>query len=220
MRRIVNVLLLVLLPFQAAALWGGIDEDLLAYCRIHHSLQDASSRTLSVLMDSLPIRNRSCEGLVKVRKVERLNLDGKSLIDGTALQFFTDLEELSLRDNAIRDLKPIAKLKKLTFLDLTNNDIYDLSPLRNLSQLRVLKAQRNKFFDSSVLDHLKLEAIYLNQDQVCEQERQWALKEGLIDTTELRSHRNNNFGPIYRVPGERSSGILRFLFCGAVASSF
>jgi hypothetical protein len=49
--------------------------------------------------------------------------------------------------------------------------------------------------------------------QMCEAERQWALKSGLIDINQYRIFRNRNMAPIYLTPGERQSGIDGWFEC-------
>jgi hypothetical protein len=195
-------------------------DSLKEFCLKHMQLQDDAAETLQAIKDTLALDGDTCAVLGQNAGVQTLNLDGRRLRDLSPLPYFSQLTTLSLRKNELESIAPLRHLTQLQLLDITDNRIHDLSPLRRLTRLKIIKAQGNRFYDTSVLDTLPLEAVYLSTDQVCEQERQWALKQGEIDETELLSFRRSNFGPIYVIPGKRESGIARFLFCGAVASSF
>lgn len=54
---------------------------------------------------------------------------------------------LSLEDNQIRDISPLASLTNLTVLDLWGNEISDLSPLTNLTNLTELYLCDNQISD-------------------------------------------------------------------------
>lgn len=50
-------------------------------------------------------------------------------------------------------------------------------------------------------------------DRMCEEERQWAYRVGLIDLNQLRLYQSRNFAPVFNTPGERQSGIDGFVVC-------
>ena len=49
--------------------------------------------------------------------------------------------------------------------------------------------------------------------RLCEAERQWALRSGLIDVSEFRLYENRNFAPVFNTPGVRQSGIDGWINC-------
>ncbi|MBR1660495.1 MAG: leucine-rich repeat domain-containing protein [Oscillospiraceae bacterium] len=74
--------------------------------------------------------------------------------DLAALCTLTNLENLSVSDNAITDLSPLSSLEKLTSLQLSNNNITDISPLSNLESLKTLYLDGNPVEDLSPLYRL------------------------------------------------------------------
>ncbi|MDD5701294.1 MAG: leucine-rich repeat domain-containing protein [Dehalococcoidales bacterium] len=71
--------------------------------------------------------------------------------DLTGLEYFVNLELLSLNGNDISDLSPIGGLAKMKLLVISFNEIADLSPLSGMPQLEVLDATSNQISDVSPL---------------------------------------------------------------------
>ena len=67
------------------------------------------------------------------------------------LQYWTALDTLELRRNAITDVTPLASLTNLRVLHLWGNDVEDLSPLAGLTNLRTLGLWGNAVKDVSAL---------------------------------------------------------------------
>lgn len=108
-----------------------------------------------------------------------------------------NMEDLFLTNHSIKDITPIAKLKKLTFLALDGNQITDLTPLsglnalenlvivenkvsnlkplQNLSNLTSLLASNNLVTDLNPIKDMKLEWIFLDNNKI-------------QDLTPLRNH--------------------------------
>lgn len=83
-------------------------------------------------------------------------LSGKGLgnEDFAALCTLTELESLSVSDNAISDLTPVAGLQKLTSLQISNNNVSDLSALGGLGNLKTLYLDGNPVRDLTPLYRL------------------------------------------------------------------
>jgi Leucine-rich repeat (LRR) protein len=88
-----------------------------------------------------------------------LDLSGQGLTDwgGQAgkpaishLASRTELYELYLNDNKIRDISPLASLTNLEVLTLTGTQITDVAPLASLSKLKKLVLSTNQITDCSV----------------------------------------------------------------------
>jgi internalin A len=74
--------------------------------------------------------------------------------DLTGLEYFVNLELLSLNGNDISDLSPIGGLARMKSLVISFNEISDLSPLSGMPQLEVLDAKNNQISDLSPLARL------------------------------------------------------------------
>ena len=83
------------------------------------------------------------------------------LSDISLLSEFQSLEELSLRDNHIENLVPLAQLTELRELDLRENHFDDIRPLQELSRLEELNIRENAVADLSPLRALT-DVRYLN----------------------------------------------------------
>ena len=65
------------------------------------------------------------------------------------------MEFLSLNDNQITDLKPLAELKELKELHLNDNQITDLTPLAGLKELETLWLLDNPNLTKTEIDKLQ-----------------------------------------------------------------
>ncbi|WP_123041442.1 stalk domain-containing protein [Cohnella candidum] len=113
------------------------------------------------------------------------------------LENAVNMQSLFLPGQNIKDLSPIAKLKKLTFLALDGNQIADLSPLSGLRSLEKLVVAGNKIKSLTPLQHLnKLTDLLASNNQVTDlspvknMKLQWLLLEGnkIQDLTPLKNH--------------------------------
>jgi len=64
--------------------------------------------------------------------------DGEKIHDLTGLEYFSNLQELDLINQAVSDLTPLAGLKKLSMLDVSSTHVEDISPLRDSHNLHSL----------------------------------------------------------------------------------
>ena len=78
----------------------------------------------------------------------------------------TQLADLRLHANQIRDISPLAELSNLTVLWVNNNQIVDFSPLANLVNLQELWINHNFGTDFSPLQGLSL--TNFRYDEVCD----------------------------------------------------
>ena len=101
--------------------------------------------------------------------------------DLEALCTLTNLENLSISDNAITDVSPIANLPKLTSLQLSNNNVTDVSPLSGLESLKTLYLDGNPVDDLTPLYQLQnLRTLSMKSVSVTDRELT-ALEEALPD---------------------------------------
>lgn len=70
------------------------------------------------------------------------------------LEKMTNLRELALYSQDIRDLTPLKGLKNLARLGLGGNSIVDISPLRDLNRIEVLNIADNPIADISVINEM------------------------------------------------------------------
>lgn len=77
------------------------------------------------------------------------------LTDLSGLQYFSQLKELNIAGNALKNLKGIGHLKQLELLNLTANQITTLRGIRHLKQLKNLFIRDNKITTLSDIQHLK-----------------------------------------------------------------
>ncbi|MCL1831973.1 MAG: leucine-rich repeat domain-containing protein [Oscillospiraceae bacterium] len=88
--------------------------------------------------------------------ITNLSLRDNELTDLTPLAQFRYLETLNISENQIVDLKPLSELKNLKRLIISGNQIVDLTPLSALDGLMVLELQNNEIKDVTPLKDMKL----------------------------------------------------------------
>jgi hypothetical protein len=116
--------------------------------------------------------------------VEILFQDGDTLEDvAPALKALPNLIHLSLTDNQIRNVAPLAGLTALTKLVLYGNRIQDVTPLAGLTVLTTLYLFDNQIQDVAPLAGLTaLAELYLNDNQIDETDAEIiALRERGVD---------------------------------------
>jgi hypothetical protein len=78
-----------------------------------------------------------------------------------------EYSSLYLSAREIKDITPLAELKKLTYLDLSSNQITNLAPIKQLKQLTGLALSDNKIKDLTPLMELRqLSELYLNDNKI------------------------------------------------------
>ena len=99
----------------------------------------------------------------EMETLQRLEAEGKGIRDLIGLQFATNLDGLSIRDNQVTDISPVAGLIKLRDLNFHNNPVSDLSPVRGLINLTHLAFPRTLVSDLSPLAGLiNMEELWFN----------------------------------------------------------
>ena len=101
----------------------------------------------------------SLSPLVKLPKLQVIDICGGGISDISPLVNAIGLKELAFAGNEIWDLSPLANLTGLTRLNLENNEIADVSPLAGLTNLTSLNLQNNEISDFSPLDVLPASVI-------------------------------------------------------------
>lgn len=88
----------------------------------------------------------SIKGLEYCKNLKTLTISSGEIPD--------DHEEIRYSEGAIKDLTPLAGLKKLELLRLSHNEISDVSPLKDLTGLKFLYISHNNISDISSLKNL------------------------------------------------------------------
>ena len=108
-------------------------------------------------IESIGIRGMDAaeENLIEVSSIKGLeyckNLKTLTISSG---EIPDDYEEIRYSEGAIKDLTPLAGLKKLELLRLSHNEISDVSPLKDLTGLKFLYISHNNISDISSLKDL------------------------------------------------------------------
>ena len=108
-------------------------------------------------------------GLETAKNLHTLSITENQVYDLTPLANLTNLESLRLDDNHISDITPLANLTKLRYLSLEFSQLSDLSPLENLAKLRYLSLDFDQFSNvslSPLANLTKLEQLYLNPHNI------------------------------------------------------
>lgn len=186
-------------------------------CRfIAEELANEASLDLSSkdLVDLKPLR--------RLPNLLELNLAQNRILNVTPLSTLPRLVKLNLRDNQISNIASLAQLRQLQSLDLVRNRLVDVTALEGLDNLRVLKLQGNPtIHDFAPVEGLtNLTMRYLSYDDICKQERDWALSARQVSRGEHDEYEAMNFAPSYNRPLDRSSGIEDWYACGPIAMQY
>lgn len=93
---------------------------------------------------------------------KRYHYSNKKEVRITGIEYFTELEYLTLKKNMIIDISPLRNLSKLKELNLEGNSIEDISALSNLINLEMLNVNGNNISDVSALSYCnKLKKLVL-----------------------------------------------------------
>ncbi len=102
-----------------------------------------------------------------LKGIKELIADNKNISKLDGIEKLVNLEVLSLKQNKIKDLKPIADLKKLRFLNLFNNKVSDIQSLSELKDLKQLDLDTNHIKNIYPLMNLsKLQDLRLGSNQI------------------------------------------------------
>ena len=142
------------------------------WCENKDTLDEENKATVKLLLTKA--QTIDCQqAQQKLSGLRHLNLSSQGAINGTTLvslaplSNFTNLRELHLDNNKIRDLAPLSNLTNLRKLFINNNQISDITPLANLTNLQELYLMQNQIQDVSALGNLKnLHALVLENNRV------------------------------------------------------
>ena len=102
-----------------------------------------------------------------MQRLINLDANNRRITNLTGLEHATQLRELYLHQNQIRDIEPLAGLPELKWLALESNQISDVSPLARLPQLERLTLNSNRVSNLSPLAGLiQLELLILSDNQI------------------------------------------------------
>ncbi len=110
------------------------------------------------ILNSKGVKITNLSPLSAYTNLKNISLREQNIENLTPLSSLINLENLDLSDNQIEDLTPIAKLGKLSNLILDKNLIRNLTPLTQLSHLKLLSLQNNKIETVEVLGSADLRA--------------------------------------------------------------
>ena len=120
------------------------------WCTRLSQVSTAQRHTIEVLLQQA--KTQDCQQAEQILSSQpSLSLGQQQLSDLSPLASLTHLKHLNLIGNQITDLRPLAALNQLTFLLLTDNQITDVSPLASLNQLTYLVLERNQITDIQAL---------------------------------------------------------------------
>ena len=99
--------------------------------------------------------------------LKHLDCPAQNITELTGLEYFVGLETLSVWENDIKNLQPLAELTELTWLQLGFNQIVNLQPLTDLKKLERLDVSENNIQGIKVLSNLnKLQWLNLDGNRI------------------------------------------------------
>ena len=128
-------------------------------------IQSDLNRILAFVADGRGIQN--LEGMQYLHALRDLSLNDNRLRDIRPLAGLHNLERLLLDDNQIEDLEPLRGLTNLNWLWLDHNQIQNLAPLEGMTELRWLTLWGNRVRDLGPLHRMvRLESLWLADNQI------------------------------------------------------
>lgn len=141
----------------------------------------------------------SLEGIESLRNLENLSLQDNSIEDLTPLAGLLRLRKLDLRNNQVSNLEPLAGLANLRNLDLRGNRVTNITPLRGMVGLSKLNLRDNMVSDLSPLAGLRtLKELNLRGNLLSDITPLAGL-EALLDLN-IRENRIADIGPLENLP--------------------
>ena len=130
------------------------------------SITQQAMPTLTTL-DAVNLQIDDLTGLEYATQLKELMLTGNRIRNIRPLAGLTQLVVLELQDNQIKDVSPLAKLTQLETLNLNNNEIRYVSLLGGLTQLKVLRLAGNNVRNVSTLTGLvNLETLEIAENPI------------------------------------------------------
>lgn len=116
-----------------------------------------------VILMEVYFPNRAERSFEVVKLILTLEPEALSLRGGwediSFLKLLTNLQELSLKDSKVDNLKPLKRLPDLTVLRLKNTNVKDLTPLKEVPNLRLLFLDGAKGIDLTSLKDTPIKVI-------------------------------------------------------------
>ena len=134
----------------------------------HNNLRDITPLQRLTQLHTLNLEGnhiRDLRPLTGLRQLTSLNLAANDLEDVHPLAGLP-LEDLTVFDNAINNLRPLATSSTLRSLNVNNNAISDLRPLAGLTNLSQLELARNPISTIAPLRHLTLTLLDISGSAV------------------------------------------------------
>ena len=155
--------------------WNSIDDTWKAVFRSHVNFENNIPNALE-LQQTVDLREivigtefpiTTLEPIAGFRWLERLTINNQAIRDIAPLADKTYLLELNAQNNPISSLKPIENNTMLELLNIENTQISDLGPLSRMNNLVTLNAAGTPLKSLKPLQNLmKLENLYVNNTNV------------------------------------------------------
>jgi uncharacterized repeat protein (TIGR02543 family) len=138
------------------------------------NVRNLSGLEYAVNLTKLNIMNSQVESITPIKNLTKLTdlhistmrSSGKTL-DITVLDNLTNLKNLVLMNQSLKDISPLSRLKDLESVDLSNNMIEDLTPLTLLQNLKTVNLDTNKITDISTINQLtSIEYLNLTNNEI------------------------------------------------------
>lgn len=118
-------------------------------------------------LELIEINQEQLKGIDSLENLDYLNIDCVDLTSLAYLEKLTNLTTLYCVKGNVKDITPIANLKKLEILDLSYNKISDISTIANLENLQELMFECNNIKDVTPLKNLrKLTHVNFNNNNI------------------------------------------------------
>ncbi|WP_423060009.1 leucine-rich repeat domain-containing protein [Bacillus cereus] len=107
------------------------------------------------------------EDLLKVKSLIVVEAKSKGIKDVSGLEYMTNLENLTLEEVKLKNIKFISNLRQLKSLSITYGELEDIGPLAKLEHIEFLTLRNNKISDLSPLSQMKkIKMLDLNSNDI------------------------------------------------------
>ncbi|EJS06042.1 NEAT domain-containing protein [Bacillus cereus] len=107
------------------------------------------------------------EDLLKVKSLIVVEAKSKGIKDVSGLEYMTNLENLTLEEVKLKNIKFISDLRQLKSLSITYGELEDIGPLATLEHIEFLTLRNNKISDLSPLSLMKkIKMLDLNSNYI------------------------------------------------------
>ncbi|MEB9684042.1 leucine-rich repeat domain-containing protein [Bacillus anthracis] len=107
------------------------------------------------------------EDLLKVKSLIVVEAKSKGIKDVSGLEYMKNLENLTLEEVKLENIRFISNLRQLKSLSITYGELEDIGPLAELEQMEFLTLRNNKISDVSPLNQMKkIKMLDLNSNYI------------------------------------------------------